>query len=151
MSEQKNNTEEKKENKKADEQKKNWGERIAEQVAGDNELLKNAIKLLAHPIVLIGGLIALLYWLFNSKEKKAKLENLEKENKELKEELNGLTENFHALKDKHRSLRSRFFMKEDEDEQEDSLNGYYGRKEKKESYSQNRHAGRNRYRSSYLD
>ena len=147
MSEQKNTVDDK--NKK----ELSWGEKIAEQIAGDNEMVKGAIKFLTHPLVICTGGIAILFWLFKGKEQKDKMENLKKENEELQEQLNGLEEKFGALKEKHQKLRSRSFMPEDDDEDErnDSMSGRYERSKKRENRHENLPARRGRYRSSYLD
>ena len=150
MSEEKSNTQEKKQD-----EKQSWGEKIAGQIAGDNELLKSAITMVTHPIVLIGGLIALMFWLFNGKEKKEKVEKLEKENQQMKEELKGLSDEFDKLKERHSALRSRFFLNADGQDEEEGgqRNGEYlsGREERRENAYERRFLHKNRYRSAYLD
>ena len=99
MSEQKNTVDDK--NKK----ELSWGEKIAEQIAGDNEMLKGAIKFLAHPLVLCTGGILILFWLFKGDEQKKLIEKLQKENEKLNEVLKGIEKEILELKTEQKNIQ----------------------------------------------
>ena len=103
-----NKSVEKQESQKPDDKNKkelSWGEKIAEQIAGDNEMVKGAIKFLTHPLVLCTGGIAILFWLFKGKEQKDIMEKLQKENEQMKETLKGIEKEISELKAEQKNIQ----------------------------------------------
>jgi uncharacterized protein HemX len=101
---------EKQESQKPDDKNKkelSWGERMAEQIAGDNEMMKGAIKFLTHPLVLFTGGIAILFWLFKGKEQKDIMEKLQKENEEMKQTLKGIEKEISELKAEQKNIQQK--------------------------------------------
>ena len=109
MSTQNNTSQEKKETATPDSKTKaqSWGEKMAEQIAGDNEMVKGAIKFLTHPLVLCTGGIAILFWLFKGKEQKNLMEKLEKENEEIKETLKEIEKEISELKTEQKNIQQK--------------------------------------------
>jgi hypothetical protein len=108
MSTQNNTSQEKKETIMPEDKNKkiqSWGEKIAEQIAGDNEMVKGAIKFLTHPLVLCTGGIAILFWLFKGKEQKDLMEKLQKENEQMKETLKGIQKEISELKAEQKNIQ----------------------------------------------
>ncbi len=117
MSTQNNTTQEKKEIIKPDDKNKkelSWGEKIAEQVAGDNEMLKSAIKFVTHPLMMFGGMLAFFYWLFKDKGQKEDIDKLKIKNKRTREHLEGLEKKFDEMKDSHDKLKEEFSKMKEE-------------------------------------
>jgi hypothetical protein len=140
MSEQNKNTEEKKANQSGKtEKEKTWQEKIAEQVGGDNEMMKSLIKFITHPLVLVGGMLAFFYWLFKDKGQKEEIEKLKKENEAMKEPLRGIERKFDEMKASYEKLNEELKPKEE------NLSGFDHAHSKNSSYKTKR------YHSAYLD
>ncbi len=110
MTTQNNTPQEKKEIAKSDDKNKemDWREKIANNSAGDNEMMKNAIKFITHPIIMFGGILGFFYWLFKDKDQKGEIEKLQKENDERKKALEGLEKKHSELKTDHEKLKEEF-------------------------------------------
>lgn len=93
------------EEKKSDKKEKSWGEQLAENIAGDNEMMKNVIKFLAHPVVLFTGGFAILWWIMKDKERKTVIEQIEKENRGMKEKLEKLEKRFLELEKNNEMIK----------------------------------------------
>lgn len=107
MSEQSKSEENPQSLKSDDKNKKeqSWGDKMADQIAGDNEMLKGAIKFLAHPLVLCTGGILILFWLFKGDEQKKLIEKLQKENEKLSEALKGIKKEISELKAEQKNIQ----------------------------------------------
>lgn len=105
-----NKPELKKDSVKSDDKNKemDWREKIAVNIAGDNEMLKNAIRFITHPIVMFGGMLAFFYWLFKEKGQKEEIEKLLKANEVIDEKLKGIEKRFDELKTSHDKLKEEF-------------------------------------------
>jgi hypothetical protein len=100
--------EEKQQSQKLDDKNKkelSWGEKLADQIAGDNEMLKGAIKFLAHPLVLCTGGILILFWLFKGDEQKKLIEKLQRENEKLNEAVKGIEKEILELKAEQKNIQ----------------------------------------------
>ena len=75
---------------------KQWWEQLAGAIPDDKEEQKKWYKLLAHPLVVIAGLISLGYWWINQKQRL--FAKVQQENEELKVEINRLKKKFKKLK-----------------------------------------------------
>jgi hypothetical protein len=141
MNEQNKNTEEKKTTGQSGktEKEKTWQEKIAEQVGGDNEMMKSLIKFITHPLVLVGGMLAFFYWLFKDKGQKEEIDKLKKENEAMKESLKGIEKKFDEMKISYEKLRDELKPKEE------NLSGFGNAHSKNSSYKTKR------YHSAYLD
>lgn len=143
MSEQNNTTQEKKEIIKPDDKNKkelSWGEKLAGQIAGDNEMLKNAIKFVTHPLMMFGGMLAFFYWLFKDKGQKEAIDKLKSKNKKMREHLEGLEKKFDEMKAEHGMLKEEFQKTKEEGTSGLGI-----------LPSQNKNYPTKRYHSSYLD
>ncbi len=143
MSTQNNTSQEKKEIAKPDDKNKkelSWGEKLAEQIAGDNEMLKNAIKFVTHPLMMFGGLLAFFYWLFKDKGQKEAIDKLKSRNKKMREHLEGLEKKFEELKTEQEKLKEEF-----QKGKEENMSGLGV------IPNQNKNNKTKRYHSSYLD
>jgi archaellum component FlaC len=85
---------------------KSWHIQLAEQIAGDNEMLKNLIKAITHPIVLFGGMVGFFYWMFSGQKKE--VEKFKEENKEMKENLKKVEKKLDELKTDYEKLKEEF-------------------------------------------
>ncbi len=73
-----------------------WWEQLAGAIPEDKEEQKKWYKLLAHPLVVVAGLISLGYWWVNQKQKH--FAKVQQENEELKIEINRLKKKYKKLK-----------------------------------------------------
>lgn len=107
---QQNKTELKKDSVNSNDKNKemNWREKIAHSIAGDNEMMNNAIKFITHPIVMFGGMLAFFYWLFKDKGQKEEIEKLQKENETVKKAFEGLEKQLGKLKTSQTKLEEEF-------------------------------------------
>lgn len=139
MGEQNKSTEEKKQQSSKTEKEKSWQEKIAEQIGGDNEMMKSVIKFITHPLVLVGGMLAFFYWLFKDKGQKEEIDKLKKENEAVRESLKGIERKFDDLKTSYEKLKEELKPKEE------SFSGFQNTHTKNPNYKTRR------YHSAYLD
>ena len=80
---------------------KHWLEQLAGAIPDDKKEQEKWYKLLMHPFILIGGIIALTYWWVSQKQKH--FDSMQQENEQLKIEINRLKKKYKKLKKRTRS------------------------------------------------
>jgi hypothetical protein len=80
---------------------KHWLEQLAGAIPDDKKEQDKWYKLLMHPLVLIGGVIALAYWWVSQKQKQ--YDSMKQENEQLKTEMRQLKKKYKKLKKNMRS------------------------------------------------